>query len=457
MVLRGADPAQLAGWLLTPVEYAVGQGNLRLFKKLIAAVVKGGVDLVGYRGKDGRTLFDAAARGGNAEIVSGLLRAGARPDLNIVSDSSGLSALYLAAELGHEEVACRLAVAGADVNFCAPADGVCVLSMAALRGLEELAERLLAGQASTEVPCTEGLFPLHIATNEGNNRIVQRLLDSGANMDALDRHGYSPLMLAACMRHPCVVGTLLDAGADLKFCSPDSDSCNAFEFAANRGDCEVVELFVKHGAELNNVEEDSLPLHAAARCGTWRVVEILCRAGADVNLLDLHKYTPFMYATLHSQIVAAQTLLRFGAVVGSVALSLVCRHQHEGFADTVLFLLKNGADGVVVFDDDTKTLEQLLEDGDGTPEEKKRARGFLGSVPSIWAIEQAWRRRSWLVMLRSKSLKAAADEAAANGGVTKAPRVQYAGGVETDPFGAVVASLVGLDLEELFRNVLSFV
>lgn len=183
----------------------------------------------------------------------------------------------------------------------------------------------------------------------------------------------------------------------------------------------------------------------------------LCRAGADVNLLDLHKYTPFMYATLHSQIVAAQTLLRFGAVVGSVALSLVCRHQHEGFADTVYFLLKNGADGVVVFDDDTKTLEQLLEDGDGTPEEKKRARGYLGSVPSVWAIEQAWRRRSWLVMLRSRSLKAAADEASANGGVTKAPRVQYAGGVETNPFGAVVASLVGLDLEELFRNVLSFV
>lgn len=88
LVLCGADPVQLAGWLLTPVEFAAGKGNLRLFKKLIAAVVKGGVDLVGYRGKDGRTLFDAAARGGNAEIVSGLLRAGARPDLNIVSDST---------------------------------------------------------------------------------------------------------------------------------------------------------------------------------------------------------------------------------------------------------------------------------------------------------------------------------------------------------------------------------
>ena len=45
---------------------------------------------------DGRTWFDTAAQGGNAEMVSGLLERGALPDVNVVSAADRRSALYRA-------------------------------------------------------------------------------------------------------------------------------------------------------------------------------------------------------------------------------------------------------------------------------------------------------------------------------------------------------------------------
>ena len=67
-------------------------------------------------------LFDAAALGGNRDAVPGLLGAGARPDVIVVSASSGRSALYPAAYCGQEVAGICLVAAGADVNFEDPVD-----------------------------------------------------------------------------------------------------------------------------------------------------------------------------------------------------------------------------------------------------------------------------------------------------------------------------------------------
>lgn len=73
----------------------------------------------GFRGREGHALFDAAARGGNADLVSGLLRRRALPDLKVVSASSGRSALYLAM---FSVLNTRRGRAGADMSFRDPVD-----------------------------------------------------------------------------------------------------------------------------------------------------------------------------------------------------------------------------------------------------------------------------------------------------------------------------------------------
>ena len=97
----------------------------------------------------GRTLFDAAAQGGNVEVVSGLLAAGAGPDVNMVSASSGRSALSLATSLGHEDAARRLVSAGADVHFCNPRDLGDVLTLATRRGCQEFVTGMLMARGSS--------------------------------------------------------------------------------------------------------------------------------------------------------------------------------------------------------------------------------------------------------------------------------------------------------------------
>ena len=74
------------------------------FDALIGAWADGSA---GWRGCEGRTLFDAAAEGGSLEVVSGLVAAGAGPDVNVVLPC-GRSALYLATGLGHEDATRRL-------------------------------------------------------------------------------------------------------------------------------------------------------------------------------------------------------------------------------------------------------------------------------------------------------------------------------------------------------------
>ena len=113
LVSRGATDEQWAQWLRVPLEHAAADGNIDLFNALIGAGADGSA---GWRGCEGRTLFHAAAKGGNAEVVSALVAAGAQPDVNVVSAPSGLSALYVATDLGHEDAARRLVTAGADVN-----------------------------------------------------------------------------------------------------------------------------------------------------------------------------------------------------------------------------------------------------------------------------------------------------------------------------------------------------
>lgn len=130
LVARGATPDQWAEWLRVPLEHAASDGNLDLFNALIKAGADGSA---GCRGCHGRTLFDAAAAGGSADVVSTLLLNGAGPDINVVSASPKRSALYLATARGNEATAIRLVRAGADVHFWDPEDNCSVLYRATCR------------------------------------------------------------------------------------------------------------------------------------------------------------------------------------------------------------------------------------------------------------------------------------------------------------------------------------
>lgn len=108
LVSAGATPEQWAEWLRAPLEHAAAAGNHHLFKRLVDARANGGA---GWAGCGGRTLLDAAALGGNVDVVSTVLKKGSRADVNTLATSARRSALYTAVKGGHEAAARKLLVA----------------------------------------------------------------------------------------------------------------------------------------------------------------------------------------------------------------------------------------------------------------------------------------------------------------------------------------------------------
>ncbi|CAM9598101.1 unnamed protein product [Ectocarpus fasciculatus] len=415
LVSYGATPEQWAEWLRVPLEHAAVRGNLDLVNMLIEAGADGSS---GWRGCRGRTLLDAAALGGSAGVVAALLRAGARPDVKVVSMSPQRSALYVATMCGHVEAAESLIVAGADVDFQDPVRQNDVLHEAAIGGHEQLVNELLIGGADPHRRVgRNGGTALHVAAAIGQVEIVSNLLFlAGADKDALDRNGRSALMWAATHGRLNVVETLIKTGADVNIRCRPPQCDSALHAAARAGHVSVLKAILEQGANVDSCNgKGRNALHAAAEWDQASAIDALIEAGASIELKSTKGRTPLFCAALFNQRKAMLTLLRHGAIVstcdddGRTPLHQVCMFKDPGLESGVDLLLRWGANETAL-DTNGETPARDLDKprrsvGGCPPAEIERARLLLARAPA----DRAWRRRCWLTMLRSRSTKAEAD------------------------------------------------
>eukprot|EP00903_Cladosiphon_okamuranus_P006808 g6636.t1 len=429
----GATPEQWAEWLRAPLEHAATRGNLDLVTKLLKAGANGGA---GWRGCRGRTMLDAAALGGNPDVVAALLKAGCRPDAKVVSVSSKRSALHLAVVCGHTEAARKLILAGANVKYTDPAD-----------------------------QCS----PLHAAAAGGHEDTVTDLLISGAS----PHNG-----------HLSAARLLLAAGADVHQC--DECAVSALHYAAGEGYVGVVEAILEHGGDVTKRDFCRwTALHWAAN-SDQATVDALLDAGADVNVEAMGSITPLHLAAKNNSTEALVALLRRGADVdkaasrGLTALHCACQKKVAGVATMVDILLRWGASEIAV-DVDGRTPALMLERRSAltsqcSADEAERARVLLARAPA----DRAWRRRGWLVMLRSRAEKERLarlggndssqmkrscsdnkvrriDAAARGGGAGVGSAGVGAGGASAGGgLSSWVAALVELESGGLFRAIVGF-
>ena len=508
LVARGATDEQWAEWLRVPLEHAAADGDAGLFGALIEAGADGSA---GWRGCHDRTLLHAAARGGNAEVISALLDAGAGPDVNVVLPSDERSALYLATSLGHEGAARRLLRAGAYLNFFDvrgnfrdPDDIQCdTLYKAIVNDCGELVSDLLNAGADPNRYATISCTPLHTAACCGFEGIVSTLLARGVNKDALDRDGESPLIRAAKTDHLAVVKCLVAASVNVEI--RDCHGYTALAWAAELGHIGVLKAILGHGGCDVNAADDHgyAAIHRAAEGGQAGAIDALIEAGADIELKDSDGWTPLCLAACDTQCQATQfqamrALLHHGAnpraqydYTENTPLHLACNVQGATVEVAVDLLLRYGADETAM-NNDGETPARLLAKRSRPgfsdfPEEMRRAQLLLARAPK----DRAWRRRCWLVMLRSRNSRARTARGGSSVGVGgrgsvdedggygksrqfKRARGENAGGGksavvgqagngcavgsggEDGATGAVVASLIGMELEHVFRTVVGF-
>jgi len=199
--------------------------------------------------------------------------------------------------------------------------------------------------------------PLHLAAKSNLMNVMETLLEKEealstrilASVNLEDRHGLSSLYYAAKGRHDEMAELLLNHGADAMWTEPGKQS--PMQYAAIRGDLEVLEFFHKKGVDIEalDVEGRSL-LYYAAKGGSNELLEALLKMSAKLNRKCPRSRggrRALHWIALEGNAVAIRTLLEKDAGLanegdenGRTALHYAVK---EGQRAAVYILLENGA------------------------------------------------------------------------------------------------------------------
>ncbi len=329
----------------TPLMIAARSGNAESIRQLLSHNAS-----LDAKDKAGQNALMWAADEGNLKAVDALISAGA--DLN-ASTPGGFTAMMFAARDGQKEVVHRLIDAGVDVNASVEKkskrsgerdarDGTSALILAVESGHFELAIALVAAGADTNDQ-RSGFTALHVISwvrkpNSGDNpdgdppprgsgslsdlQFVRAIVAAGADVNAkltkghggkatLNPHGATPLLYAAKTADVLLMKTLVELGADPLI--GNTEGCTPVMAAAGVGvrsvneeagtEPEVVEsidYLVGLGADVNTIDKNKeTTMHGAAYRNFPLVVQRLAEHGANSNVWD-HKndsgWTPIMIA-----------------------------------------------------------------------------------------------------------------------------------------------------------------
>jgi uncharacterized protein len=296
----------------------------------------------------GQTALMWAAAEGHSDVLDLLIKSGA--DVN-KSTSKGFSAIMFAARHGHIDAVKRLLAARIDVTSAmhpktkgnrTPRDGTSALQLAVESGHFELALVLVQNGADPNDQ-RSGFTPLHALSwvrkpDRGENskgdpsprgsgkltslEFVREIVHAGADVNTrlnkgasgravLSKRGATPFLLAAKTCDIPFMKLLLDLGADPTI--PNAEGCMPIMAAAGIGVravgeeagtepevLETIDFLVKLGANVNTKDRNGeTAMHGAAYRNFPLVVASLAKHGADPaiwNKKNKHGWTPEMIA-----------------------------------------------------------------------------------------------------------------------------------------------------------------
>jgi len=343
---------------------------------ILKSLLLAGGDVNMLSGHNGQNALHIASCFGMCDVMTELIRHGG--DCNQLT-SSGVSALDLACEKGHEGAVELLLKNGAkpdrktsttrsrhsrgchsmyDSRYQPPMP---VLCSAVTNGSELMVEMLLKYGADVNESDENGNTALHLATS---NAVIGMLLNAGANVHARNNNGETALSVICETRQAdtYVLEMLLNIGTD-------PNRCFLLHAACKNNDADTVRLLLAHGADSNLVKVsvstrvglfaigfrdvkhiEPSPLCIACKNGNKDIVDCLLINGALVAFADSDGNTPLHFALdrLEEQanaeeydpIVAA--LLKHDAPVnvvsdtGETPLYVACTKGHAGVVKQLL-------------------------------------------------------------------------------------------------------------------------
>ena len=345
---HGADPNAAMRGGETPLMTAARTGKPGAVKALLA---RGAV--VDAKERRGQTALMWAAADGHAAVVELLLKAGA--DFRAQLPDSGFTPWFFAARDGRADVVRELLNAGADVNEAmqvrkstgkSARPGTSALVLAVENGHFELAVKLLEAGADPNDQ-RSGFTPLHVLSwvrkpargeDDGDPaplgsgtlnsvQFIRKLVERGADVNArlktgkggagsFKREGATPFLLAASTADTAYMRLLVELGADprqgnVEGCTPLMVACGigvgslaANETAGEEPEVlEAAQLCLDLGMDVNAVDANGeTAMHGAAYKNLPKVVQFLADKGAKIevwNRKNRHGWTPLAIAEGH--------------------------------------------------------------------------------------------------------------------------------------------------------------
>lgn len=276
-------------WLRFPLELALAKGDVRLAQRLVDT----GADTApGYKGREGRSLLDAAADGGAIDALQLILKAeNALNDLNVKSGPASVVPLMRAINGRHVDAARLLVNIGADVS-ARNAHLETPLHLSLMLSSPEIAEHLIAAGSDVNAQDHDHVTPAHLIMRnhfDGADNLLYILLMRGADVNAVDKDENSLVHDAARHGRVSLLQKLLDAGA-----KPDAKNkygnTPLFRSVLHRDNVDIVRMLVSRSdVDVNSINQSgNTPIAQAAvpvmKKWGMRTIEVLLSKRANIEV-----------------------------------------------------------------------------------------------------------------------------------------------------------------------------